>query len=194
MHNEAPTLREKPKTEVPAWLDQNWSRGQAAEVQTRTSAFQGAKPRLSSHLPDHPIARILVPTDFSPCAAKAVEFAVALAGQCLASLTLLHVIDINTQYAGAESLPAAEMMKRLWEKGASQMSNLASALSEQVETQTALEEGLPWEQIVERSRQADLVILGRDKPKPVWKLFSKHTAQRVIEHAECPVLVVREPR
>src|ERR1700690_2780050 len=41
------------------------------------------------------IRKILVATDFSPCSTRAVESAVALARQCGASLTLLHVIDIN---------------------------------------------------------------------------------------------------
>ena len=135
------------------------------------------------------INKILVPTDFSPCSHRALEFAVSLAQQCEANLTILHVVDINTQSPG-ESMRAVELMKGLWETGFEQMGKLAFSLSGQVNAQTAIEEGLPWEQILEKSLQADLVILGKPCAKSGFKPFCKNTAQRVIENAACPVIVV----
>src|SRR6516162_7990648 len=43
------------------------------------------------------IKRILVPTDFSAASGNAVERAVAIANQCNATMTILHVVDINAQ-------------------------------------------------------------------------------------------------
>jgi nucleotide-binding universal stress UspA family protein len=102
----------------------------------------------------------------------------------------LHVIDINPSAAATESLPAKELMQRLWEKGFREMGQLAFSLSGRVQAQTLVEEGLPWEQIVNKSRAFDLVVLSKADAKPGWKLFSKRTALRVIENAACPVLVV----
>ena len=140
--------------------------------------------------PDRFLRKILVPTDFSPCSARALEFAVSLATQCQAALTILHVIDINMQ--SAHGLPDADSMKRLWEAGFQELGKLAFALNGRVDAQTAVEEGLPCELIIEKSRGADLLVLGKPGPKPGWKLFSKHTAQRVIEHAACPVILVQD--
>jgi nucleotide-binding universal stress UspA family protein len=130
-----------------------------------------------------------VPTDFSPAAEKAVERAVALANQCNASVTLLHVIDIN---ARARSGAADDLMKGLWDEGSTRMGQLAWSLNGQVEAQTMLEEGLPWEKIVDKSEEFDLLVLGLNHPKRRFKLFSQHTGDRVLESAACPVMVVHD--
>lgn len=39
------------------------------------------------------LRRILVPTDFSPCSRKALQYAVALAKDYGASIALMHVIE-----------------------------------------------------------------------------------------------------
>ncbi len=128
-----------------------------------------------------------MPTDFSPASTKAVEWAVALANQCNAVLTLLHVIDIN---ARPDSGAAKDLMKDLWDHGSLRMSQVAWSLNGQVEAQTVLEEGLPWEIIVAKSQEFDLLVLGRKRVKKAFQLFSQHTSQRVIHKAACPVIVV----
>lgn len=138
------------------------------------------------------ITKVLVATDFSPSSVKAVEHAAALANQCDATLTILHVIDINAQAAPGKSGVAAELMKDLWAEGFAKMGQTAWSLCGRVEAQTAMQEGLPWEEIVNKSREVDLVVLGKSRARIGGKLFSEHTAQRVIENSACPVLVVRE--
>ena len=151
-------------------------------------------PEAQTHLPgrngrvSRRIRKILVPTDFSPVSGLALNRAVGLADQCGATLTILHVIDINPQGAGT----ADDIMKGLWSEGSGQMGRLAWSLRGQVEAQTMLQEGLPWEEIVEKSTDFDLVILGKSRASKRWKLFSKHTADRVAANAACPVMVVQE--
>ena len=137
---------------------------------------------------DFLIRRILVPTDFSPASAGALERATAIANQCDASLTLLHVIDIN---ASVGSGTAEDLMRRLWSDAAMQMAKLAVSLAGKVEAQTLLTEGLPSEVILEQSSEFDLVIMGRDRRQRKWQLFSKHTGKRVMENSVCPVMVVQ---
>jgi len=135
------------------------------------------------------IKKVLVPTDFSRPSISAVYRGVALANQCGAALTILHVIDINTQ---AGFGPGEEVMQRLWQEGSTQMAQLAGLLTGRAQAQTVIEEGLPCQTIVAKSREFDLMILGKGRPKPVGNLFSKHTVRWVIENAVCPVLVVRQ--
>lgn len=139
--------------------------------------------------PQKPVRKILVATDFSSASVRAVEFAVTLAQQWDAELTLLHVIDISAQSAQGESLPAARLMSHLWNKGFEEMGRLAFALSGKVHAQSAMEEGLPCEIIVEKSADFDLVIIGRTHGKMQWNLFSHQTVQRVLQNASCPVIV-----
>jgi nucleotide-binding universal stress UspA family protein len=134
------------------------------------------------------IRRILVPTDFSPASARALERAKAIANQCDASLTILHVIDIN---ASVGSGTAEGLMRGLWSDAGTQMAKLAVSLAGTVEAQTLLAEGLPSEVILEQSLEFDLVIMGRDRHQRKWQLFSKHTGKRVIENSVCPVMVVQ---
>ena len=187
MQSEARTLQEPAAEKV---TDLQVRPSPPPATHGRAARFQGQGRGQRDHQPDHVVRKILVPTDFSPCSARAIEFAVSLATQCQADLTILHVIDINMQ--SAHGLPAAESMKQCWETGFQEMGKLAFALNGRVDAQTTVEEGLPCEQIIEKSREVDLLVVGKPGPKPGWKLFSKRTAERVIEHAACPVIVVQD--
>lgn len=139
------------------------------------------------------IRKILVATDFSPCSTRAVEHALALARQCGASLTLLHVIDVNPSAAFTYAGGAEALMRGLRVEAITQMTRLAGSLTPaQVEAQPMLVEGLPAEEIVEQSNRCDLLVLGMASAKRSWRPFAKHTSQGVIEAAACPVLVVGE--
>ena len=140
------------------------------------------------------IRKILVPTDFSTASERAVEQAVTIAHQCDATLTILHVIDINAQAEPNHCGSAQDLMKHLWGEGTARMSQLAWSLCGRVEAQTAVQEGLPWEEISEKSRDFDLVVLGEDRGKKHWNFFSKRTAQRVLSNAACPVMLVQDNR
>jgi nucleotide-binding universal stress UspA family protein len=150
-------------------------------------------PEPSSPSQEYSVKRILVPTDFSPRDTKAVQQAVAMARVFDARLTLLHVIDINDpawlKFAGS----SGAFMRQLRTKAHSEMDRLRASLSgESIEVESLITEGLPPEEIVQRTHDADLVIMGRPRSQRWWRLFSKKTAQRVIDQAECGVLVVQE--
>jgi nucleotide-binding universal stress UspA family protein len=81
-------------------------------------------------------------------------------------------------------------MKALWEEGLAKMRQMAWSLNGTVNAQTAMQEGLPWEEIAIKSQEADLLVIGKSCEKAGGRLFSRRTAQRVIANAACPVLVV----
>lgn len=149
-------------------------------------------PKKTGESRETAIRKILVPTDFSPASNEAVERAVAIANQCNARLTILHVIDINAQADPHRFESAEDLMERLWGESSARMAQLASSLCGRVEAETAMQEGLPWEEIAERSRDHDLVLLGQGRAKRLRSLFSKCTAQTVLDRAACPVMVVHD--
>jgi nucleotide-binding universal stress UspA family protein len=141
------------------------------------------------------IKNILVPTDFSACSAEAVARAAELARQHDATLTILHVIDINPPTAPTHCGTAVELMERLWTTGISALRRLTESLAQNhTKARRRILEGLPAEAIVENSSGFDLLVIGQPRSRSSWKFFSRHTARRVIERAECPVLVVDESR
>lgn len=174
----------------------NWSKNGVPEGMRSPPNSQPpngrAQPMLAGTRPCTPksssviLQRILAPCDFSPASNLAIERAQALAHQCRAALTILHVVDIGSQ-SQAES--AKEFMRRLWIDGSSQISQVPQRLGIRSDVQLVLEQGLPWEIIVEKSAFFDLIVLGAS-PKKRVKVFSRRTAERVLKGARCPVMVV----
>jgi len=105
-------------------------------------------------------------------------------------VTLLHIINVNPPDSAAWAGSAQTLMEGLWTEGYAQMGRLVRFLAgKPLDLRTSIEEGLPWEQIVEKSRGFDLIVLGKD-PVRRWNFFSQHTVQRVMKEAGCPVVVV----
>ena len=109
-----------------------------------------------------PFKHILLATDFSASSTKAVQLAVDIASRCQASLTLLHVVDTNPDSASLHSGSADVLMDDAWQSAVVQMLRLKKQLREHnVQTETLIVEGIPWEQIAMQSKGFDLLVLGR---------------------------------
>lgn len=149
------------------------------------------------------IARILAPTDFSECGKKAVRYALRLAEQAGARLTLVHVLDLPAQAYGmistGDGFLSGEEIEKFY-RGARRQAeaSLAAARAELpphgVEIDTVVEVGRPAEHVIDLARKlpADLVILGTHGYTGLKHLLLGSTAERVVRGAPCPVLVVRE--
>ena len=163
------------------------------ELKPEPPGFSGSSCQHTDLASTRPIRRILVPTDFSPSSARAVECAIAMARQSDASLTLLHVIDINPPEVSRHYGTADDLMRQLWVRGTSEFARLKKSFHEtKVRIESMLVEGLPYEVIVQNSSEFDLLIISEPRPKSAWNFFSKQTSRRVIEQAKCPVHVVRQ--
>ena len=149
-----------------------------------------SSPAKSLLVSERPVPKILAATDFSPASARAVCEAVAIATEYDAELTILHVIDINAQPGRGELGSAEALMDRRWTQGSAQMGQLACSLRGAAAAETLIKEGLPWEEIVEKSRNFDLLFVGEAASRRRWGIFSAHTGKRVFEKAACPVIVV----
>jgi nucleotide-binding universal stress UspA family protein len=133
---------------------------------------------------------ILYATDFSPASAGAAAFAVSLAQEFQARLTLLHVI---AEEKPGDLVHAAELVEsagRLLRKF------VAPEAEMWCEPHFAVECGLVAETILEvaKQRKADLIVLGVRCPSG-FPGAATHlpvaTAHKIVAHAECPVLTLR---
>ena len=141
------------------------------------------------------IKKILVPIDFSAISKDALPWAVFLAAQFKAELVLLHVEEkFPIDYLLGRELMSHTMVPLIKQAGAD-LERLAESLRKTTETNISVvvRDGKPFQEICHAAETlgADLMVLtthGHTGLKHVW-LGS--TAERVVRHAKCPVLVVR---
>ena len=146
-----------------------------------------------SAAPEMKLRRILVPVDFSPSAHKALGYAVSIARQFQTELLLLHVIE--TIYPPPELLvvDTTALHYRVREEAERQLSAWAKENSG-LATHAFIRTGSPYHEIVAcaNDNNIDLIILGTHGRTGMAHLFLGSTAERVVRHAPCPVMVVRE--
>jgi nucleotide-binding universal stress UspA family protein len=137
---------------------------------------------------DGEISRILFATDFSQESNTAAPYAVSLAQECQAYLTLLHVIE---EPKTGELIQAAELV----ESSAQLLRNLLPAEAElSCVPEYLVEQGVAADKILEvavRCR-AELIVLGvRQASGGAATHLPIAIAHKVVSHAACPVLTVR---
>lgn len=140
------------------------------------------------------IKDILVPVDFSACSKKALAYAVAFARQFQAAVTLLHVVDF--QVVGADrDIDVPQVKNTLRLGGERQLARLVrEAIGHRVLADTLVRTGQPFVEIVEaaRTRNVDLIVMATHGNSGISRFLVGSTTERVVRHAPCPVLIVRE--
>jgi universal stress protein A len=140
------------------------------------------------------IKSILVPIDFSKPSEKALDFAVSLARQFGAKLTLLSVIEPfpTPDFAYYPLAMESEKMVAATKKRLEKVPVKAGAKQELIE-KTVVRNGVPFKEITAaaRSLKVDLIVISTHGYSGLAHVFLGSTAERVVRHAECPVLVVR---
>ena len=138
--------------------------------------------------------RILVPIDFSRPSLKAIPYALAISRQFGADVHLLHVTDLTQQppptLMTLPLVPQSEWNRRFMKR--------LQALAKKYRTDgnvSALEPrtGTAYEEIcaVAGELKADLVVVATHGYTGYKRMFLGSTAERVVQHSPCPVLVVR---
>lgn len=150
-------------------------------VQLRAS--NGTPNALSLH-------RIVVPVDFSGPSFEALEYAAKLAAQSGAALLPVYVAEHVVYFDETVTFPGMQVLEQLKNK-------LAQLAREKTTAETPVfphvERGKPWERIVEVANEhnADLIVIGTHGRSGLQHFVLGSTAERVVQHAPCPVLVVR---
>ena len=147
-------------------------------------------PHSASEAPgEAKLRRIVYATDFGDASQGAAAYAVALAQEHQAHLTLLHVV---AHPKAGELVPPQELE-------AAALDRLRALVAEEAELwcepKAMVRHGAPAEKILEvaEQEQADLIILGLRNGKGVGRATHLPTAvaHQVISHSTCPVLTVR---
>ncbi len=139
--------------------------------------------------------RILIATDFSDLARRAVDQGLALAGHHKAEAILVHVIE-NSWYAGTYGLgplPIAEFEKEVRSAANTRMDKLlAEAVPAGVKCRKLIREGTPWAELAAAAtdEKADLLVVATHGYKGIKHALLGSQAERVVRAAPCSVLVV----
>lgn len=141
------------------------------------------------------IRRLLVPVDFSANCRKAVAYAMAFAKQFGASLTFLHVIQVNYAYGefGAIDFSALEReMRGGADKELEAM--LVAARAAGVTAERLIREGSPPKVIADVASELaiDLLVISTHGYTGLKHVLMGSIAEQVVRYAPCPVMVVRQ--
>lgn len=142
------------------------------------------------------LQRILVPTDFSRESAKAARYAVSLARQFDASITLVHVVEPSYgpgDFGGAPVVRQASEKDRVARAKAKLGAMCHHILGPCRIVEIVIRSGLAFFEITEAAKAlgADLIIIGTRGYTSLTRALVGSTAEKIVRHAPCPVLVVR---
>jgi universal stress protein A len=179
----------KTKTKIAGGAAKTISGANARPISSSQVDTASGAPRLQ-------LQSILVPTDFSKPSLKALHYAAALAAQFGAKLTLLTVVEpigatpdfaYNPLVLDNEAVRATaeEQLQRLLKR---------QAIDVALVQRTLVRQGVPFNEISGAASRlkADLIVIATHGYTGLKHVFLGSTAERVVRHAPCPVLVVRE--
>ncbi len=141
------------------------------------------------------LRKILVPLDFSDCSRKALEYAIPLAEQFHATLVLLHVAEPYYPTADSFTLDVNFVNEQTSQAAIKELAEwIEKEVPAEVETRRVVRLGNPFDEIVHvaESMGLDLIVLSTHGRTGLKHLLMGSVAERVVQHAPCPVLVVRE--
>jgi universal stress protein A len=137
---------------------------------------------------------ILVATDFSPAAKRAIDEAIPLARALDARLELVHVHKVLSS-----PLPPAMEIAQV-SPSPKAVAEAESALADQVAEVRAAgvpcegesRFGLPWEEITKRALEitARFIVVGSHGHSPIRHALLGSTAESVLRNAPCPTMMV----
>jgi universal stress protein A len=141
------------------------------------------------------VQHVLVPIDFSATADGALAYAMALAQQFHARLTLLHVLDLTP--VTMEEMTAGVVATYL-DDLETDAQHLLQASRERVQRaglqgESLLVQGTPTQTIIDTAGEqgVDLIIMGTHGRTGLAHMFLGSVAEHVVRQGPCPVLVVR---
>lgn len=147
-------------------------------------------------VPEVNLKKILVPIDFSASSKKAMQYALSFARQFNAELLLLHVVELTPLPASPLAVVQDETTQAsVHQSAAKQLGEWRDEIGSRATVKASVRSGISAHaEIVSAAIEGniDLIILGTQGRTGLAHLLIGSTAERVVRHAPCPVLVVRE--
>lgn len=145
------------------------------------------------------IQNIVVPIDFSKMSTQAIQFAEQLARRFGASIHLAHVHQFN--YAADFVAPAGSIVpfsflpykQEVEESVLNELHGVARTCSVSSASCHVLTGAPPFDEICRLARAipADLVVMPTHGRTGLKHVFLGSTAERIVQHSSCPVLITR---
>lgn len=147
--------------------------------------------------------KVLVPTDGSETANRAIAFAARLLGNTSCKVTLLSVVEEPVYSAfwsdgliAPEVLmpPPEELREELDQRAEEVLKESAQPLRDAgLEVQAKVRFGNPANEIVQEAEEGgyDMIVMGSHGRGAIGGLLLGSVSNRVMHHAPCPVLIVR---
>jgi nucleotide-binding universal stress UspA family protein len=147
------------------------------------------------------IRSILLPTDFSECGNYALSYAASLARTFGASIICINVIEPivpTVGYSGmTEPLPIADITEQLEDSAERELPKLAECdecTGLDIEELVVHGEAASEIVLVAKEREVDLIVIASHGLTGLGRILFGSTAESVVRHASCPVLVVKPPQ
>jgi nucleotide-binding universal stress UspA family protein len=144
------------------------------------------------------IRSILLPTDFSECANYALAYAASLARTFGSSIICVHVIEPmvpTVGYSGmTEPLPIADIADQMENSAERELPKLGGREEfAGLEVEEVIAHGEAAAEIVRvaKDKNVDLIVISSHGRTGLGRILFGSTAEAVVRHASCPVLVVK---
>jgi nucleotide-binding universal stress UspA family protein len=144
------------------------------------------------------IKRIVVGTDFSEGSDAAMATAFAFAAAHDAVVDLVHIIEPGVLFAPTAlgAMPLADGPALFEEIDRALAARAEEGQRSGIVCQTSSLEGFPPGELVRHAKKtsADLIVVGTHGRTGITHAILGSVAERVVQRAACPVLVVPQPR
>jgi nucleotide-binding universal stress UspA family protein len=139
---------------------------------------------------------ILAPVDFSDCSLNALEYAVQVAKQLKATVTILHVLE-PVSYGLDLTLIHTSERERTRARLEAELDALVHAIAlEGLMVHRVIGGGTPADSLLHflDEKRCDLVVMGTHGRQGLSHLVNGSVAEAVLRRAPCPVLTVKSPK
>jgi nucleotide-binding universal stress UspA family protein len=139
---------------------------------------------------------ILAPINGSQSSVTAGRLAVQLTALHRARITFVYVVDdtVVEELAGVSGRVARRVQSELELSGQRSLDYLSRLASEaDLTSNQVIRHGVPYREISNLAREqgVDLIVIGQVGSRGPRRILIGSVTERVIEHAPCPVLVVK---
>jgi len=134
----------------------------------------------------------MIALDDSPLAVRAFERGAALAAQLRASVALVYVVDARLLISQGSGIPADRLREQFEQLGQETLHTAATRVIGNTAPWEFVRCGDPVREILAAAHEwrADLLVLGTHARSGLARMFVGSTAEGVLRHSTCPVLIV----